>query len=57
MGIDNIHILINPDVRFNEPTPVEQALAAQQILVEDHHRGEHPPGMMRRGCPLCQLGK
>jgi DNA-binding helix-hairpin-helix protein with protein kinase domain len=51
MGIDNIHILINPE-------PIQQqtqALAAlQQALIEEHRQGEHPWGRMIRECPLCQ---
>lgn len=52
MGITNIHVLMDPD---HGPKP--QILAAQQhiyVLMEAHKRGEHPPGMMRRLCPLCQ---
>ena len=53
MGIDNIHILIQPnDDHLNQHS---QSLAAQQAkLVAEHRKGLHPYGMMRRACPLCQ---
>jgi hypothetical protein len=54
MGIDNIHILIHPDV---DPIPNLQAQALalyQQELIKEHRLGEHPYGSMIRACPLCQ---
>lgn len=55
MGIDKIHILVQPDVR---PDPAIQVrVANEQILINAHRRGKHPWGEMRRDCPLCQLGK
>jgi hypothetical protein len=51
MGIDNIHILFEPD----ELEPENKALVALQFaLIEEHHRGLHPWGRMIRACPLCQ---
>ena len=53
MGIVNIHYLIDP-----EPNRHIQVQAARaQLLIEQHRRGEHPYGFMRRDCPLCQVGK
>jgi hypothetical protein len=55
MGIENIHILIEPDVAVQySPTPVTQAQSLAQALVYAHRRGEHPVGQMVRACPLCQ---
>jgi hypothetical protein len=56
MGIENIHILVTPDVEEQyRIDPVLQAQAAQeQLLVNAHRRGEHPYGRMIRACPLCQ---
>ena len=57
MGIENIHILITPDVaeQYSTVSPAIQAQAAQQqALIYAHRRGEHPYGRMRRDCPLCQ---
>lgn len=54
MGIENIHILIHPDV---DPVPNLQAQALaiyQQELIKEHRLGEHPYGSMIRACPLCQ---
>lgn len=56
MGIINIHILTDPndDLRFR---PDRQVEALQQALIEQHRRGMHTYGNMRRECPLCQAGK
>lgn len=51
--IHNLHILINP-----EPNHQVRALEVlQKLRIDEHRRGEHPWGEMRRDCPLCQLGK
>lgn len=59
MGIDNIHILITPDVekQYSIDTARQTKTAQQELLIMAHRRGEHPYGRMRRECPLCQLGK
>lgn len=55
MGIENLHILIEPDVVMQySPKPVTQVQALMQALVYAHRRGEHPVGRMVRECPLCQ---
>lgn len=51
--IHNIQIVVH-----DKPSPEIQAqLAHEARLIDAHRRGEHPYGMMRRDCPLCQLGK
>lgn len=38
--------------------PQDHQIAQMQAqLMEDHHRGKHPYGQKRRGCPLCVQGK
>jgi hypothetical protein len=55
MGIDNIHILIEPDPIGDR---IQQIQAAQmEELAAEHRRGQHPWGSMRRDCPLCQIEK
>jgi hypothetical protein len=50
MGIENIHILVDQG-----PTPFQLAQEAlAQKRSEEHRRGLHPWGSMRRDCPLCQ---
>ncbi len=49
MGIVNIHTLITPDdknLRLIEA-------AHEEIMIEEHRKGFHPWGSMRRDCPLC----
>lgn len=53
MGVQNIQILIEHD---NQSTRFAQA-AHEEGLIEEHRRGKHPWGSMRRDCPLCQQGK
>jgi hypothetical protein len=55
VGIENIHILIDPDIEKQYGiNTTQQALAAHmQILIAAHRRGEHPVGSMRRDCPMC----
>lgn len=55
MGIQNIHILTDPDPP--RETQVQVAHAHQKTLVNAHRRGEHTYGNMRRDCPLCQADK
>jgi DNA-binding helix-hairpin-helix protein with protein kinase domain len=56
MGIDNIHILINPDPP-NRDLGIQAFEAVMQQLIEAHRRGQHPWGLKIRACPLCQSGK
>lgn len=55
MGIQNIHILINPEP--NRDIHLQVQAAREQQLIDAHRRGEHPWGCMRRDCLLCQTGK
>jgi len=50
MGIININILSEPD---DYQVRMQQALL-QEVLVQEHRRGEHTYGLMRRECPLCR---
>lgn len=52
MGIENIHILISPDIEDRYSTQIMATYQRELILA--HRRGEHPYGSMRRECPLCQ---
>lgn len=55
MGIENIHILMEPDGPDDAERRQIQALAIyQQELIKEHRLGEHPYGSMIRACPLCQ---
>jgi len=54
MGIVNIHYLFEDDASRRAQI---QMLALQEALIEAHRRGEHPYGLKRRDCPLCQAGK
>lgn len=51
MGINNIHLLIEPDLEYRNQRAIEIHL---RELAAAHKRGEHPYGFMRRDCPLCQ---
>lgn len=58
MGIENLHILWEPDPVNDRHLRELQALEQHRLnLIEDHRRGEHPWGTMRRDCPLCQIGR
>lgn len=54
MGIINIHIISQPE---QDNLAAQAQITLQEKLMADHRRGEHPSGMMRRECPLCQIGK
>jgi hypothetical protein len=54
MGIENIHIIIQPDDGDAVRRRVQIAEAQIRYLIQAHHRGEHTYGNMRRDCPLCQ---
>jgi hypothetical protein len=52
MGIENIHILIDPEAQVDAGA---MALAAiEQKLLDDHRQGKHTVGNMSRACPLCK---
>lgn len=59
MGIQNIHILIDPEPNLYQAQARQRQIqmAQEQLLIEAHRRGEHPWGEKRRACPLCQIGK
>ncbi len=50
MTIVNINLLIEQD---NQTLRMAQA-AKEELLIQAHHRGDHPWGSMRRDCPFCQ---
>lgn len=55
MGINNIHVLIEPDLEYRDQRMLELQVRAarEEELTRAHRRGEHPWGRMRRECPLC----
>lgn len=55
MGINNIHILIEPP-KMNHAARQAQEMLADRRIVE-HREGKHPFGLKRRDCPLCVAGK
>lgn len=54
MGIINIHILTEPDDRFDNRVTQEITVAREAELIAAHRRAEHIGGALRRDCPLCQ---
>lgn len=50
--MNQVHITIHPVITFDQQRAALEAL--QLALIEAHRRGEHPYGLMRRECPLCQ---
>jgi hypothetical protein len=50
-----MQIHIHPVVHEAMP-PAVQAAVLEATRVEEHRRGEHPWGSMRRDCPLCVRG-
>lgn len=59
MGIRNIRFLFpQPITEAERHLLALQAQAAlQSKLMEEHRRGQHPYGLMRRECPMCQTAK
>lgn len=57
MGIDNVNILIQPDLSYRQERQQEVAARIAGELIRDHKAGKHPWGEKRRNCPLCQEGK
>lgn len=53
--IHNIQIL--QEVSVAEQNLALVNAAREDYLIEEHRRGKHPWGSMRRDCPLCQQGK
>jgi hypothetical protein len=56
VGIENIHFLVDISTDADRQQRLELA-ALQEQRIEEHRRGEHPWGRMRRECPLCQAEK
>jgi hypothetical protein len=54
MGINEIHILTNPDGDRHLRLEAQALAAYQEELAREHRNGEHPWGRMIRACPLCQ---
>jgi hypothetical protein len=51
MGIVNIHLMVEDTA---SPSFAQRAQAAlEQQRINEHRRGLHPWGSMRRDCPLC----
>lgn len=55
MGINNIEVLINPELTINQTQRMQEALIQQRVA--EHRAGLHTYGSMRRDCPLCQAYK
>lgn len=51
MGIQNIRILTQAQIHHQA---LQAQAALQAKLMQEHRRGMHPYGSMRRECPLCQ---
>lgn len=54
MGIINIQVLTEPELRFDDGVARQVQATHEATLVSDHYKGKHPWGSMRRDCPLCR---